>query len=217
MLATSRVLIGALSHETRNLACAAVSAHKELLALPPVEKSEGSRALGAILQALVALSSSGLALSSDQSPAVAELGTVLDEARIVIEPAIREAGGSILWNVDSGLPLVQADHHGLLQVFLNLARNAERAIRSAPVRELTMEAHAERDLVVVRFRDSGPGVSNPDALFKPFQSSENSAGLGLYISRAILRAQGGDLKYEAQSEGSCFTVELWPAESRMRA
>ena len=145
-----------------------------------------------------------------------ELSTVLDEARIVIEPGVREAGGTLLWNVAPALPLVQADHHGLLQVFLNLARNAQRAIASAARRELTVEATTERDLVVVRFRDTGGGVANPDILFQPFQSGENSVGLGLYISRAILRAHGGELRYEGTDCGSCFAVELWPAQARGR-
>ena len=142
-----------------------------------------------------------------------ELRTVLDEARVVIEPGIREAGGAIVWKVAGGLPLVQADQHGLLQVFLNLARNSQRAIAGSAQKELVVEASVERDLVVVRFRDSGGGVSNPADLFKPFQSTESSTGLGLYVSRAILRAQGGDLKYEPQANGSCFTVELWPANN----
>jgi C4-dicarboxylate-specific signal transduction histidine kinase len=112
---------------------------------------------------------------------------------------------------------VQADHHGLLQVFLNLARNAQRAIGASPRKELSVEATTERDLVVVRFRDSGAGVANPDLLFKPFQSGENSVGLGLYISRAILRAHSGELRYESQGSGTCFVVELWPAEGRGHA
>lgn len=217
MLATSRVLIGAVSHEIRNLACAAIAAHKELTALPAADRAEPANALGSILQALIRLSTSGLALSSDRPTAVVELSTVLDEARIVIEPGVRDDGGKVIWHVASGLPLVQADHHGLLQVFLNLARNGQRAIRSAPRKELTVEAATERDLVVVRFRDSGAGVSNPDVLFQPFQSGENSVGLGLYISRAILRAHGGELRYEGGTSGSCFAVELWPAEGGGRA
>jgi PAS domain S-box-containing protein len=212
MLATSRVLIGAVSHETRNLACAAIATHRELEALSAEARAEKSNALDSILQALMRLSTSGLALSSDRPMAVVELGTVLDEARIVIEPGVREADGKLVWQVPSGLPLVQADHHGLLQVFLNLARNAQRAIASAPRRQLTVEASTERDLVVVRFRDTGPGVANPDLLFQPFQSGESSVGLGLYISRAILRAHGGELRYEGQRDGSCFAVELWPAQ-----
>jgi PAS domain S-box-containing protein len=215
MLATSRVLIGAVSHEIRNLACAAIAAHKEMG--PAAERADKANALGAILQALMRLSTSGLALSSDQPMAVVELSTVLDEARIVIEQGVREAGGSVIWKVAPGLPLVQADHHGLLQVFLNLARNGQRAISSAVCKELSVEAGTERDLVVIRFRDSGGGVVNAEALFQPFQSGENSVGLGLYISRAILRAHGGDLRYESQDHGSCFAVELWPAQSRGHA
>ena len=211
MLATSRVLIGAVSHEIRNLTCAAISAHRELNKIPEIEKAEPYRALGALLQGVDRISSSGLSMGVQEEAAVADLGTVFDEARVVIEPAIREAGGELVWKVAVGLPLVQADQHGLLQVFLNLARNSQRAIRQAPERQLSVEASIERDLVVVRFRDTGCGVANPADLFKPFQSAESSSGLGLFVSRAILRAHGGDLKYEPQATGCCFTVELWPA------
>jgi C4-dicarboxylate-specific signal transduction histidine kinase len=63
----------------------------------------------------------------------------------------------------------------------------------------------------VRFEDSGPGVAEPDRLFAPFQPGANGAGLGLYVSRAILRSYGGDLKWEPRAAGSCFTIELEPA------
>ena len=159
------------------------------------------------------IASSGLRAASDREAVVADLGTVLDEARIVIEPGLRDAGISLIWEVCEGLPLVQADHHSLLQVFVNLARNSQQALETAPVRELRVSAGLERDLVVVRFRDSGPGVSNPDELFRPFQRGAHSMGLGLYISRAILLANGGGLRYEPQSRGACFIAELWPVES----
>ena len=60
-------------------------------------------------------------------------------------------------------------------------------------------------------------MAEPDDLFKPFQASSNSSGLGLYISRAILRSHGGNLRYEPQPEGSCFVVELWPVEKSVEA
>jgi C4-dicarboxylate-specific signal transduction histidine kinase len=71
----------------------------------------------------------------------------------------------------------------------------------------------ERDLVVVRFRDTGPGVTHPEELFRPFQPGAHAFGLGLYISRAILRAHGGGLRYETAEDGACFVVELWPVEN----
>jgi len=65
----------------------------------------------------------------------------------------------------------------------------------------------------VRFRDTGPGVAHPEELFQPFQPGAHSVGLGLYITRAILRSHGGGLRYEPPETGSCFAVELWPADN----
>uniref|UniRef100_Q01WC5 histidine kinase n=1 Tax=Solibacter usitatus (strain Ellin6076) TaxID=234267 RepID=Q01WC5_SOLUE len=216
MMATSRVLIGAISHEIRNLASAAASAHARLAAACDVKNDEQYQVLGTLIHGLEKIASSGLRAASDRAAAVADLSTVLDETRIVIEPALREAGISLIWEVGDALPLVQADHHSLLQVFVNLSRNSVRALEDRPVREVRISAEAERDLVVVRFRDSGPGVANPDELFRPFQAGAHSVGLGLYISRAILRAHGGGLRYDSgQGPGSCFTVELWPVENAL--
>jgi C4-dicarboxylate-specific signal transduction histidine kinase len=117
--------------------------------------------------------------------------------------------------VGEGLPLVQADHHSLLQVFVNLARNSMQALEGQPVREVRISVAVESDLVTIQFRDSGPGVAQPDELFRPFQAGARSVGLGLYISRAILRAHGGGLCYNPDGPGSCFTVELWPVEQQV--
>ncbi|MBZ5590938.1 MAG: PAS domain-containing sensor histidine kinase [Acidobacteriia bacterium] len=212
MMATSRVLIGAVSHEIRNLAAAALSAHHGLESVPGIDQVEHFRALRTIITGLERIAESGLRLGSHHPRAIANLGMVLDEARVVIEPAFREAGISIDWQFAEGLPLVQGDHHSLLQVFLNLARNSEQALESCAHKTLTVTAGLEKDLVMVRFRDTGPGISNPDDLFKPFQPGAHSAGLGLYISRAVVRSHGGDLLCEPQLRGACFALQLWPAE-----
>ncbi len=212
MMAVSRVLVGAVSHEIRNLASAGLAAHQHLGTLPGADVSEDYRALGAIMQGLEKISASGLRAAARRTAAVAEPSAVLDETRIIIEESIAEAGGSIRWRIANHLPLVQIDQHNLLQVFLNLARNCERALEQSTRKELDIEARREGDLVQVRFTDSGPGVRDPEQLFRPFQAGAHASGLGLYISRAILRASGGDLRYEPRSSGACFVVELWPAE-----
>ena len=213
MMATSRVLIGAISHEIRNLASAASAAHSTLATISAIGGSEQYQVLGTLIHGLEKIASSGLRAASGRETGASDLGTVLDEVRIVIEPSLREAGISVSWDVDENLPLVQADHHSLLQVFVNLARNSRQALENAPVREVRISTSHESDLVLVRFCDSGPGVANPDELFRPFQAGAHSFGLGLYISRAILRSHGGGLRYEPQASGSCFTVELWPVEN----
>jgi PAS domain S-box-containing protein len=215
MMATSRVLIGAISHEIRNLASAAASAHARLAAECPVQDNDQYKVMGTLIHGLEKIASSGLRAASEREAVVADLGTVLDEARIVIEPGLRDAGISLIWEVTGGLPLVQADHYSLLQVFVNLARNSVQALEGRPVREVRVSVAVESDLVTVHFRDSGPGVAQPDELFRPFQAGAQSVGLGLYISRAILRAHGGGLRYNPDGPGSCFTVELWPVETQV--
>jgi len=61
---------------------------------------------------------------------------------------------------------------------------------------------------VIRFEDTGIGVASPEKLFRPFQPGAKSSGLGLYVSRAIMRSFGGELAYEARSQGACFAVVL---------
>lgn len=213
MMATSRVLIGAISHEVRNLASAAASSYAALQDTGEISRNEHYQVLGTLIRGLEKIASSGLRLASDRERVVADLGTVLDETRIVIEPALRENNIDLTWDVAKDLPLVQADHHSLLQVFVNLARNSQQAMEEVPRRELHISAVVESDLVQVRFRDTGCGVANPDELFRPFQPGAHSFGIGLYISRAILRAHGGGLRYEPQDTGSCFVAELWPVEN----
>jgi len=213
MMATSRVVIGAICHEIRNLASAAGAAHAGLVRQNGIAENEGYQVLGSLIHALEKIASSGLHAASGRDTGAADLGTVLDEARIVIEPSLREAEIAVVWEVSDNLPLVQADHHGLLQVFLNLARNSRQALEGQPVKQVRISTTVESDLVLVRFRDSGPGVSDPEHLFRPFQTGAQGVGLGLYISRAILASHGGGLRYEPQEHGSCFTVELWPVEN----
>jgi two-component system sensor kinase FixL len=213
-MATSRILVGALSHEVRNLSAAAASASHSLESIPGVAESDGFHALRTIHRSLNVISSSGLSIASENVRETADLQTVLDETRIIIEPGLRELGAMVEWKVAPDIPMVQANHHSLLQVLLNLVRNSETAMAECEQKRLTVEAGVENDLIMVRIRDNGCGIANPESLFRPFQSGSHSSGLGLYIARAIVRSHGGELRFEAQPQGSCFAVELWPADSR---
>jgi signal transduction histidine kinase len=51
-------------------------------------------------------------------------------------------------------------------------------------------------------------VKSPEDLFQPFKSGVDSAGLGLFVSRAIVRACGGDLTYEPAPEGCTMLIRL---------
>ncbi len=102
----------------------------------------------------------------------------------------------------------------LLEVLLNLVVNAIEAMPQGGV--LTVETVGEGDDVLVRVRDTGVGI--PDGvkpkLFTPFFTTKiGGTGLGLNVSREIIRRHGGDVIVEsAEGEGTCITVRLPAAD-----
>ena len=76
------------------------------------------------------------------------------------------------------------------------------------MRELTIEVAVEELTARLQFWDTGPGVTAPERLFTPFQAGSEGTGLGLYISRAVVRSYGGELRFDPRPNGTCFTVEV---------
>ena len=208
LLKNTTILMSAITHEIRNLSGAVLVVHKNLSRLPGLQNNEDFRALGTLIEGLGKLSSMELRPAVDQHLDAIELSSVLDELRVLLEPSYREAGIEVVWRLHHELPLVIGDRYGLAQVFLNLSLNSHRAMESTHKKQLTISSDVEADTVVIRFEDSGVGLSSPDGLFRPFQQGADATGLGLYVSRAILRSFGGELLFEPRAEGCCFAVRL---------
>ncbi|MGH7530831.1 MAG: sensor histidine kinase, partial [Gemmatimonadales bacterium] len=120
--------------------------------------------------------------------------------------------------LDPSLPGVEGDANRLEQVLVNLLSNALDALRSVPPpRRLIVDSFVEDGRVCVAVTDNGPGVA-PDIaqrLFHPFASTKGrrGTGLGLYISRQLVREAGGELTLvRAPGRGARFLVAL-PAAS----
>src|SRR5580658_7230221 len=208
LLKNTKILMSAIAHEIRNLSGAVLVVHKNLSRLPGLQNNEDFRALGTLIEGLGKLSAMELRPAGDQHLDAIELSSVLDELRVLLELSSREAGIEVVWRFHDDLPLVIGDRYGLAQVFLNLSLNSRRAMEATDKKELTISTALETDSVVIRFADTGIGVAAPDGLFKPFQQGADATGLGLYVSRAILRSFGGDLAFEPRAEGCCFAVSL---------
>jgi hypothetical protein len=92
------------------------------------------------------------------------------------------------WDIGTDLPPVWGEEPGLLQIFLNLAQNSNKAMHSSEQKQLTMSAGAEGDAVVVRSRDTGPGVADPEGLFRAIPSQHGCQGAWSCPSQAVLAA-----------------------------
>ena len=108
-------------------------------------------------------------------------------------------------------PLV-TDRNQLVQVFLNLVKNAVDAMPSGGT--LTVRVRHEDQGVVIVVQDTGTGIppAQMKKLFMPFFTTKppgKGTGLGLSVSASILKNFGGNIFVEsAPGKGSTFTVEL---------
>lgn len=212
LLAGSRIVIGAVSHEIRNV-CGAISAvHQNLSRENILPGNKDFEALGNLVVALERIASVNLRQSSNHAAEI-DLTALLEELKIVIAPTLCEESIAAEWNMMPGLPSVWADRSILMQVFLNLVTNSVRALSQAERKAITVDAKVEGDQILVEFTDNGCGVAHPENLFRPFQDGAESTGLGLYLSRAFLHSFGGGLRSLTVPKGACFVVNLNPAAS----
>ena len=213
MLAGSRILVGAVSHEIRNV-CGAISVIYENLARGGgLSTNRDFEALGALVETLNRIACLDLKQSHQPQIGSVELPEVFDDLRIVLDAHCQDSGITVEWQIPEDLPPVWADRHSLFQALLNLTRNSEQALENAEVKRISISAASRQGSVLVRVSDSGPGIASTEKLFQPFQKGAESTGLGLFLSRALLRSCGGELRYHAIPGGSCFAVSVNPVSS----
>jgi signal transduction histidine kinase len=161
-----------------------------------------------------------------------EAGTLRPEADVLaLAPRVRRAwealgAEGVEFSLDdrSGGWLAIADADQLDQVLWALLDNAVKYGRHEPV-EVTVGIETASERLRLTIADHGPGIPEVDReqLFNRFsrvgeQSAEDGSGLGLYVSRELVRSMSGELTLEPQEEGrgAAFTVDL-PAEPPLEA
>src|SRR5437899_2433398 len=123
--------------------------------------------------------------------------------------------------LDPELPPVVGDANRLEQVIVNLLSNALDALRTVkPPRRLNVDSFTDNTggKVCVTVTDNGPGVAPEisERLFRPFASTKGTrgTGLGLYISRQLVREAEGELDVVKLPEpGARFL--LWLPSARV--
>jgi len=117
---------------------------------------------------------------------------------------------TVTLGVGEPAPVANGDRELLKNVFRNLILNAAQVMTAPGAIEI--RAGRDRGVCRVTVTDSGPGVSAELAtkLFEPFVSGrKGGSGLGLSISRHIVRLQGGELTLAAPgAQGATFVVTV---------
>jgi two-component system sensor kinase FixL len=207
LLSGSRIVAAAFSHEVRNVCGAIAMVHQNLVRCEDMQHNRDFEALGTLVLALEKIASIELGEAPEVAVSV-RLNSFIEELRIVVEPTLKEAEIELCWEIPESLPAVWADRHSLMQVFLNLVRNSVRALASHADPKLVLRVTETSQSVSVAVIDNGEGVSHPELLFRPFQPHSKGTGLGLCVSRALMRTLHGDLTYQPSAAGATFVVTL---------
>jgi signal transduction histidine kinase len=210
-------LVASVAHEMRN---ALASAQSNLSFLgdalaelgQPALAEASSDAQGAIERALGA-TKNVLNLVRGRAPrlAVVQMSEVVNRALLAV--ASRLSQGLRLELELEPVPAAEVEEQAVHQALVNLLLNAVDAAPQGRA-QLRIGVRRVQDEICVSVADNGPGLA-PDLrgrLFTPLatgKAERGGAGLGLSISRALLRASGGDLTVgEGPLGGAEFTLHL---------
>ncbi|HCA81644.1 MAG TPA: ATP-binding protein [Bacteroidetes bacterium] len=126
----------------------------------------------------------------------------LAESRIVLSQRLEPS--SLELTADPGL---------IEQVLINLILNAAEALHESPEPLITLSAYiGERGRVTIEVADNGPGITKEvqEKIFVPFFTTKpNGSGIGLSLSRQILRLHGGIILLNSEpGKQTVFTLRF---------
>ncbi|NTU79206.1 MAG: hybrid sensor histidine kinase/response regulator [Chloroflexales bacterium] len=151
------------------------------------------------------------------APAPTSLGVAVEAACDSVRKLIADKQHRLSVDLPANLPHIVADEVRLVQILTNLLSNAIK-YTSAPGTITLSARRADANLIQVAVRDSGIGIpaAEQGRIFEPFFRSsearigaEPGTGLGLNITRHLVKLQGGQIWFESASgEGTTFFFTL---------
>jgi two-component system, NtrC family, sensor kinase len=151
----------------------------------------------------------------EPDPVPSDLVALVTDIVETVQQRADEIGATLEWAPPTDMPQLLFDPEALSRAILNVVTNALDAVedRSGATVSIRVTCDTEDERVRVTVSDNGEGMT-PDTIaeiFNLFVSTKGArgTGLGLTVSRKILREHGGDIHVSSQpGEGSTFVLEF---------
>jgi nitrogen-specific signal transduction histidine kinase len=144
-----------------------------------------------------------------------DIGRFLSQTIRFVEKECERQGIAIEASIERDLPMVYCNPHRIKQVFLNLVKNAIEAMPEGGTLSIsagrsTLTIGGEK-AVLIEVADTGVGIFESDlkSLFRPFYTTKsNGCGLGLFITRNIVREHKGKIDIKSRKGRTTFSILL---------
>jgi len=214
-------LIGSIAHEIKN-PLGGIKGAAQLLRHKPHDASihEYTDLIIRETDRLNAILHDYLTICRKPSFSQVNIHEVIEKALSIMQVLLKERKITIKRSYDPSLPLVAGDEAKLLQVFLNIIKNAIEAMRKNGLFEITTSPSGEsfreagkiKRWALITFRDNGRGVPEEDLskIFLPFYTrKKGGTGIGLALSKKIIKDHRGLIKAASQPQkGTSFFIYL---------
>jgi len=148
-----------------------------------------------------------------------DLNTVVEEVASLFDCGLSPSNVEVRLQLCPSPLIVSADRGQIQQALLNVIKNAAEAISSDARGVISIETQRCGQEAVATVSDNGPGVAESirERIFDPFFGTKpHRMGLGLSISRSILRANQGEIDVlQKTGQGAAFAIRL-PLVKRRR-
>lgn len=124
---------------------------------------------------------------------------------------MKEAGIEFLVEKPSGSLNIWADPQLIQQVLINLLTNSIEAVENRKSKIIRLLADSQEGKTGIRVMDNGKGINpeNADKVFVPFFTTrKKGSGIGLSLSRQIMRLHKGSIYFHSDKKGTAFTLEF---------
>lgn len=218
---TSRQMIRGLAHEIKN-PLGGIKGSAQLLAkeLPTEDLKAYTEIIVDETDRLTTLVDRLLGPRTLPSLAMTNIHEVTERVRTLIK---LEATPDLVLKTDydPSIPEINIDAERIVQVVLNIARNAMQSLEHTEHPEITFISRVERlftigttqhKLVIkIGIKDNGPGVAPEIAeqLFYPMITSRpEGTGLGLSVAQSIVHQHKGLIEFDSEHDGTTFSIYL---------
>lgn len=209
-----------LTHEIRNpldgmLECVRyleadpVKSERQAKFLPMIH--EGLQRINEVIENMLMFARSGTIATAE----ICLTADIVDALEIMLQGKLKSRNIRLTWH-KPGTCQCLCNKPSMVQALLNLVLNSVEAVKEKDSPEIFIEAICDAKWVYLSVEDNGTGIppGSEDKIFELFYTTKPSGrgtGLGLPISRQLIRAAGGDLVLSSQQSslgGARFEIRI---------